>query len=236
MTSDNLAWTSAGLGISTYSTAGEVTPFPAAAYASNLLENYTESDYYSPASSHDIRQPQPRRSYTSIAPNPDFNNSTAVISGITSGAGTPISSSTKRKRTSDAAFNDDQQQQQQQQIYDAALTPASHHTPKRTKRAGSIEGMSEDERYLVSLKEEEGLPWREIVKRHYTDKGVTIAAAALQMRYKRLKERNRRWEEKDLAALRKAVQYWESEKWHIISEKVSPLCFPPGKHPTPSSS
>jgi hypothetical protein len=217
MTSNSLAWTSAGLGISTYSTAGEVTPFPAAAYAPNLLGNYTESDYYSPATTHDIRQPQPRRSYTSIAPNPDNNNNAAILhSGLPTSVGTPLSSSTKRKRTSDAAFADDQQQS-----LDAALTPASHnHTPKRTKRAASIENMSEDERFLVSLKEEEGLPWREIVKRHYNDKGVTVAAAALQMRYKRLKERNRRWEEKDLTALRKAFQYWEGEKWHIISEKV----------------
>jgi hypothetical protein len=212
LSSNSLAWTSAGLGISTYSTAGEVTPFPAAAYPPTLLSNYTEADYYSPASSHDIRQPQSRRSYTSIALNPD----NVSISGITSHAGTPLSSSTKRKRTSDAAFTDDQPQPS----LDTAPTPASHHTPKRTKRASSIEGLSEDERFLVSLKEDEGLPWREIVKRHYTDKGVTIAAAALQMRYKRLKERNRRWEEKDLAALRQAFQYWESEKWHIISEKV----------------
>jgi hypothetical protein len=219
MGGNSLAWTtSAGLGISSYSTAGEVTSLPAAGYTPSLLSTYPETAYYSPASSLDIRQPQPRRSYTSIAPNPDSN--TPFLTSVPSNAGTPLSSSNKRKRHSDAALIDDQQRYQQSAPADVP-TPASHHTPKRTKRSSSVDGLTDEERFLVGLKEEEGLPWREIVKRHYTDRGVTIAAAALQMRYKRLKERSRRWEEKDLTALRKAHQYWETEKWHIISEKVS---------------
>lgn len=41
------------------------------------------------------------------------------------------------------------------------------------------------------------------------------------MRYLRLRQRFRNWEERDLEALRQAHEYWEKCKWDIISQKVS---------------
>ena len=41
------------------------------------------------------------------------------------------------------------------------------------------------------------------------------------MRYKRLREKFRVWEEQDMSALRLAHEYWEKYKWEIISAKVS---------------
>lgn len=41
------------------------------------------------------------------------------------------------------------------------------------------------------------------------------------MRYKRLRDKHRVWEDADVEALRKAHEYWENSKWDIISAKVS---------------
>lgn len=80
--------------------------------------------------------------------------------------------------------------------------------------------MSEDDRYLVQLKEDEALPWKDIATRFHQDKGKNFQVAALQMRYKRLREKYRMWEEQDLSALRSAHEYWDKYKWEIISAKV----------------
>ena len=81
--------------------------------------------------------------------------------------------------------------------------------------------MSEDDRYLVQLKEDENLPWKDIATRFHTDKGKNFQVAALQMRYKRLREKYRIWEQVDVDALKAAHEYWEKYKWEIISTKVS---------------
>ncbi|KAK1065040.1 hypothetical protein LTR33_011922 [Friedmanniomyces endolithicus] len=80
--------------------------------------------------------------------------------------------------------------------------------------------MSEDDRYLVQLKDDENLPWKDIATRFHTDKGKHFQVAALQMRYKRLREKYRIWEEQDMSALRQAYEYWEKYKWQIISAKM----------------
>ena len=81
--------------------------------------------------------------------------------------------------------------------------------------------LSEDDRFLVQLKEEEALPWKDIANRFQTDLGKNFQVAALQMRYKRLREKFRVWEEQDVKALQLAHEYWEKYKWEIISAKVS---------------
>lgn len=81
--------------------------------------------------------------------------------------------------------------------------------------------LSEDDQYLVQLKEEENLPWKDIANRFGTDRGRSVQVAALQMRYKRLREKFRLWEDQDVAALKSAYEYWEKYKWEIISAKVS---------------
>lgn len=94
---------------------------------------------------------------------------------------------------------------------------------RRRKRTASVNSadLSEDDRYLVQLKEDESLPWKDIASRFQSDKGKSFQVAALQMRYKRLRERYRLWEEQDLNALKLAHEYWQKYKWEIISQKVS---------------
>ena len=81
--------------------------------------------------------------------------------------------------------------------------------------------LSDDDRFLVQLKEDENLPWKDIAGRFQADKGKNFQVAALQMRYKRLREKYRTWEEQDVSALKLAHEYWEKYKWEIISAKVS---------------
>jgi hypothetical protein len=95
---------------------------------------------------------------------------------------------------------------------------------KRRKRTSSVVSadMSEDDRYLVQLKEDENLPWKDIATRFHSDKGKSFQVAALQMRYKRLREKYRIWEDQDIEALKLSYEYWEKYKWEIISAKVRP--------------
>ncbi|KAF2216673.1 hypothetical protein CERZMDRAFT_3157, partial [Cercospora zeae-maydis SCOH1-5] len=95
---------------------------------------------------------------------------------------------------------------------------------KRRKRATSVVSqadLSEDDRFLVQLKEDENLAWKDIAARFMNDKGKTFQVAALQMRYKRLREKFRVWEDQDVQALKLAHEYWEKYKWEIISAKAS---------------
>lgn len=85
--------------------------------------------------------------------------------------------------------------------------------------------LAEEDKFLVQLKEEEDLPWKNIAARFTSHYGRTFQVAALQMRYKRLRERHRAWTAEDLEALRSAHEYWEKAKWDIISAKVWFLLF-----------
>ncbi|KEQ69938.1 hypothetical protein M436DRAFT_16705, partial [Aureobasidium namibiae CBS 147.97] len=81
--------------------------------------------------------------------------------------------------------------------------------------------LNDEERLLITLKEDEALPWKEIAARFSNQLGQSITVATLQMRYLRLRQRFRSWEERDIEALRQAHEYWEKCKWDIISTKVS---------------
>lgn len=100
-------------------------------------------------------------------------------------------------------------------------TPTSN--GKKRKRTSSVASadLSDDDRFLVQLKEDENLPWKDIAGRFQSDKGKSFQVAALQMRYKRLREKYRTWEEQDVNSLKLAHEYWEKYKWEIISAKVS---------------
>ncbi|KAH0387278.1 hypothetical protein KCU92_g1746, partial [Aureobasidium melanogenum] len=91
---------------------------------------------------------------------------------------------------------------------------------KRRKRTPSLECLSDEERLLITLKEDEALPWKEIAARFSNQLGQSITVATLQMRYLRLRQRFRNWEERDIEALRQAHEYWEKCKWDIISAKM----------------
>ncbi|KAB8360598.1 hypothetical protein FH972_024336 [Carpinus fangiana] len=90
----------------------------------------------------------------------------------------------------------------------------------RSNSTTSIQLQDED-RLLLHLKEEESLSWKDIAYRFQTDAGATYQIPALQMRYKRLKEKMRVWSDSDLEALRQAREYWEVKKWDIISNKMA---------------
>ena len=165
---------------------GQTTPL-ASVFPPNVFQTYPAEEHYSMSSPPEIRQPQPRRPYTNIAPNP---------AGV---------AAQKRRR--------DEEEQQD----------SGSSSGKRRKRTSSVASadLSEDDRLLVQLKEDENLPWKDIANRFQSDKGKNFQVAALQMRYKRLREKFRVWEDQDLHALRMAHEYWEKYKWEIIGAKVS---------------
>lgn len=105
-------------------------------------------------------------------------------------------------------------------------TVSSDGSGKKRHRTNSVTTeLSEDDRFLVQLKETEGLPWKDIVTRFQSDRGKSFNVAALQMRYKRLREKFRVWGEVDVQALRQAHEFYEKCKWEIISAKVWLSCL-----------
>ena len=77
--------------------------------------------------------------------------------------------------------------------------------PKRQRRTvassanttGAVE-LTEEERLLLRFKDEENLPWKDIALKFQTETGRTFQVPALQMRYKRLREKLRVWSESDV--------------------------------------
>ncbi|KAM3424898.1 hypothetical protein BST61_g6873 [Cercospora zeina] len=187
---ETITWTTtSGLGIQgiQYTTAGgQPTPPVTSTFPPNVFHTYPTDDHYSISSPPELRQPQPRRAFASIAPSP---------------AGEMV----KRKRD------------------EATELDLQSSAGKRRKRATSVASqadLSEDDRFLVQLKEDENLAWKDIAARFMNDKGKTFQVAALQMRYKRLREKFRVWEDQDVQALKLAHEYWEKYKWEIISAKM----------------
>lgn len=73
---------------------------------------------------------------------------------------------------------------------------------KKRKRALSNVGpveLNEEEQLLLKLKEEENLPWKDIAVRFQNDLGKAYQVPALQMRFKRLRERMRTWTDVDVS-------------------------------------
>jgi len=80
---------------------------------------------------------------------------------------------------------------------------------KKRKRAPSQSGpveLNEEEQLLLKLKEEENLPWKDIAVRFQTDLGKSYQVPALQMRFKRLRERMRTWTETDVSVTGESQQ------------------------------
>ncbi|KAF1940144.1 hypothetical protein EJ02DRAFT_467613 [Clathrospora elynae] len=95
---------------------------------------------------------------------------------------------------------------------------------KRRKRSDSNASarfeLSEEDRLLLQLKEEESMPWKDIAARFQSDLGKNYQIPALQMRLKRLRERMRVWNETDVRALRMAHEYWVQNKFDIVAQKM----------------
>ncbi|KZF24480.1 hypothetical protein L228DRAFT_237405 [Xylona heveae TC161] len=95
--------------------------------------------------------------------------------------------------------------------------------PKRQRRADSVMAnveLNEEERLLLRLKDEECLPWKDIAIRFHMELGKVFQVPALQMRYKRLREKLRIWNDTDVQALQQAHDYWEKCKFDIIASKM----------------
>lgn len=184
---EHMAWPMGnGLGIWS-TTGGHPTPPTTSTFPPSVFQTYAAEEQYAASSTPEIRQPIPKRPFTTIAPNPEQV------------------AAQKRKR----------EEEEQQEGSLSAMRKR-----KRTSSVASAD-LSEDDRFLVQLKEDELLPWKDIAKRFESDKGKNFQVAALQMRYKRLREKLRTWEDKDISALKQAHDYWEKYKWEIISLKVS---------------
>jgi hypothetical protein len=95
---------------------------------------------------------------------------------------------------------------------------------KRRRRSESTTSaqleLTEEDKLLLRLKEEESMPWKDIAAHFQSDLGKQYQIPALQMRLKRLRERMRVWGEADVRALRMAHEYWAQNKFDIISHKV----------------
>ncbi|KAJ9624802.1 hypothetical protein H2203_004752 [Taxawa tesnikishii (nom. ined.)] len=139
---------------------------------------------YVSVSPPEIKEPQPRRSYPILAPNP---------------AG--VATAQKRRHEEE----------------ELALSAGKRR--KRTSSVASAE-LSDDDRLLVALKEDQNLPWKDIAARFTSERGKVYQVAALQMRYKRLREKHRVWENKDVEALKLAYEYWEKNKWEIVAQRM----------------
>jgi hypothetical protein len=96
---------------------------------------------------------------------------------------------------------------------------------KRRRRSESTAStqleLTEEDKLLLKLKEEESMPWKDIAARFQNDLGKQYQIPALQMRLKRLRERMRTWSDADVRALRMAHEYWAQNRFDIISQKVS---------------
>jgi len=81
--------------------------------------------------------------------------------------------------------------------------------------------ISDEDMFLLRLKDEDRLSWKDISNRFQTDLGKTVQIPALQMRLKRLRERMKVWTDVDVQALRMAHDYWISSKFEIIAAKMA---------------
>lgn len=101
---------------------------------------------------------------------------------------------------------------------------------KRRKRSDSTTSgqleLSDEDKLLLHLKDEESMPWKDIAARFQSELGKQYQIPALQMRLKRLRERMRVWTETDVRALRMAHEFWVQNKFDIIAQKVG---LPPTK-------
>lgn len=171
-------------------------------FPTTAFQTYAAEDFFETPSPPQLQQPQPRRTYQPIAPNP-----TPI----------PSASAPKRPREEDATLK----------VEPGSSSPDPTSNKRKRRRTNSAtpiatKNLSEDETYLLHLKQTEDLPWKDIVARFKDDRGKVYTEAALQMKNTRMRQRSRPWEEQDVYALEEACKWWEKRKWRFISEKV---CF-----------
>ncbi|KAI9730696.1 MAG: hypothetical protein M1834_005665 [Cirrosporium novae-zelandiae] len=94
------------------------------------------------------------------------------------------------------------------------------HSSSNPSRAGSTYVPTPEEQLLLTLKDDANLQWKEIAERFRETMGRSCAVPALQMRFKRLRERTRVWTADEEVALRKAEEYWRAKRWDIVAAKM----------------
>lgn len=107
----------------------------------------------------------------------------------------------------------------------SSVSSSDRPSAKRQRRASpppmTSADLSDEDRLLIKLKDDDGLAWKEIAARFQTDLGKTFQVPALQMRLKRLRERMRTWTESDVTALQLSVAFWDKHKFEIIADKMA---------------
>lgn len=197
---ENLSWApSAGLGIQY--PAAQPTPliptaaFPPTPYQPDPATTTASSNHFPTSPPPTLQQPRPTRPQ---APTPYQPIAPA-----------PTTTGTKRRADSlDPPTTTNTT---------TSPTPrtSSTSTSKR-RRTASVEGLSESSKTLLRLKEDEDLPWKDIAQQM-----GSASVPALQMQWRRLRDRRREWGEEDVRALRQACEWWERGRWEIVSAKVS---------------
>ena len=104
--------------------------------------------------------------------------------------------------------------------YDIGNAAQRRRSASTSTSGGRQTELSEEEQLLLKLKHEDNLPWKDIAKEFENQLGRSYQVPALQMRFKRLRERMRTWNEEDVHALEAAHEYWEKSKFEIIAQKV----------------
>jgi hypothetical protein len=103
---------------------------------------------------------------------------------------------------------------------DEADSPSKKRKLSETSSPAIPIEISEDDNFLLRLKDEEGLSWKDIASRFHSDLGKTVQIPALQMRLKRLRERMKVWTEMDVQALKLSFDFYVNSKFDIIASKV----------------
>ncbi|KAF2669331.1 hypothetical protein BT63DRAFT_425068 [Microthyrium microscopicum] len=141
-----------------------------------------------------IAPPPARRQWTPIAPNP------AGLRQLQAAAGA------KRPLSIDE---------------DTDISPASKRKRSVTPSPTTGSELNMEDELLLRLKDDEKLTWKDIQDRFKSDMNKYFHIPALQMRLKRLRERMRTWTDVDVSALRLAHDYWVSQKFEIIANKMA---------------
>ncbi|RPA77566.1 hypothetical protein BJ508DRAFT_212743 [Ascobolus immersus RN42] len=107
--------------------------------------------------------------------------------------------------------------------HDMSSSPSTPPQPKRRKSTSKDFAMSEDDTLLLKLKDDESLPWKTIAKRFLEQGRGEFKVPTLQMRYKRLKEKIRVWDNEDVTYLHQAKEAIDKEYWELVSRKMQEL-------------
>lgn len=173
-------------------------PFPAAVGARTSIDR--------------SQPPTPVSTFPPILPSQKLSTKFASASASTYPSQAPV-----KRGLSDA----DSQQTMRSPKRRPSAIQASNPVPGSVEKLTHGLDLSEEEQLLIQLKQDQNLPWKEIAKEFEDRFGRPFQVPALQMRFKRLRERLRHWTNQDIAALEAAHDYWATNKFEIIANKMA---------------